>query len=337
MEEIQGAAELAVRDMLKTIHSTTSGEPLHATDYMDDGTPIELKVTIDPLTGGAVFDFEGTGPEVYGNWNAPIAICNSAIIFALRCMVNMDIPLNQGAIRPIDVRIPERSLLRPTEEAAVCAGNVLTSQRIVDVIFRAFNAVAASQGCMNNLTFGSDDAENGFGYYETICGGSGGGPTWKGTSGVHTNMTNTRITDPEILERRYPVILRRFCLREGSGGKGSHDGGDGIIRDIEFCIPIKASILSERRSFAPYGLNGGGDGMRGQNLWLKKNGRVINLGGKNTAMMEAGDRIVIESPGGGAWGKVGTVDNGVLGKAKKAFFGIANGSVDMIRSMGESA
>ncbi|KAJ3950419.1 uncharacterized protein N0V96_001564 [Colletotrichum fioriniae] len=336
MEEIQGAAERAVRDMLKTIHKRTAGKPLEAIDYMDDGTPIQLKVTIDPTTGGAVFDFHGTGPEAYGNWNAPIAICNSSIIFALRCMVDAEIPLNQGAIRPIDVQVPEASLLKPTEYAAVCAGNVLTSQRVVDVIFKAFDAAAASQGCMNNLTFGTDDPETGFGYYETICGGAGGGPSWDGVSGVHTNMTNTRITDPESLERRYPVILRQFCLREGSGGKGAHTGGDGIIRDIEFNIPIKVSILSERRAFAPYGMAGGEDGQRGRNVWVKKSGRIVNLGGKNTAMMEAGDRIVIMSPGGGGYGRP---EDRVEGEAKPAaaFVGVANGTVEMIQSMGESA
>lgn len=193
---------------------------------------------------------------------------------------------------------------------------------------------------MNNLTFGSDDAENGFGYYETICGGSGGGPTWDGTSGVHTNMTNTRITDPEILERRYPVILRRFCLREGSGGEGLHPGGDGIIRDIEFSIPIRASILSERRAFRPYGLQSGDDGKRGENLWIKKNGRVINLGGKNTAMMEAGDRMVIQTPGGGGWGDKSLAADGLsrdTSKAKSAFVGVSNGSANEIQAMGESA
>ncbi|ETS76508.1 hypothetical protein C11D3.15 [Pestalotiopsis fici W106-1] len=342
MGEIIGAAELAVRDMLKRIYKSTNGKPLEAVDYMDDGTPIQLKVTIDNETGGAIFDFEGTGPEAYGNWNAPIAICNSAILFALRCMVNMEIPLNQGAIKPIEVLIPDDSLLKPSEEAAVCAGNVLTSQRIVDVIFRAFGTCAASQGCMNNLTFGTDDPENGFGYYETICGGAGGGPTWDGVSGVHTNMTNTRITDPEILERRYPVILRQFCLRPGSGGAGFHPGGDGIIRDIEFCLPIKVSILSERRAFAPYGMEGGEDGKRGQNLWVKKNGRVINLGGKNTAMMNAGDRIVVQSPGGGGWGEPSLVGgNGLVGSVaksiQKTFQGVASGTVSMIQSMGESA
>lgn len=277
-----------------------------------------------------------------GNWNAPIAICNSAILFALRCMVNMEIPLNQGAIKPIEVLIPDDSLLKPSEEAAVCAGNVLTSQRIVDVIFKAFGTCAASQGCMNNLTFGTDDPENGFGYYETICGGAGGGPTWDGVSGIHTNMTNTRITDPEILERRYPVVLRQFCLRPGSGGAGLHPGGDGIIRDIEFSLPIKVSILSERRAFAPYGMEGGEDGKRGQNLWVKKNGRTINLGGKNTAMMNAGDRIVVQSPGGGGWGTPSLVNgNGLVGSVaksiQKTFQGVASGTVSMIQSMGESA
>ncbi|TQN69083.1 5-oxoprolinase [Colletotrichum shisoi] len=282
MEEIQGAAERAVRDMLKTIHRRTAGEPLSAIDYMDDGTPIQLKVTIDPATGGAVFDFDGTGAEAYGNWNAPIAICNSSIIFALRCMADAEIPLNQGAIRPIDVRVPEASLLRPTEHAAVCAGNVLTSQRVVDVIFRAFGAAAASQGCMNNLTFGTDDPESGFGYYETIC------------------------------------------------------GGDGIVRDIEFGIPIKVSILSERRAFAPYGMAGGADGERGRNVWVKKGGRVVNLGGKNTAKMEAGDRIVIMSPGGGGYGRP---EDRVEGGTRRpdGFVGAANGTVDMMQSMGESA
>ncbi|GME26887.1 hypothetical protein GTA08_BOTSDO04892 [Neofusicoccum parvum] len=280
MEEVQGAAELAVRNLLKDVYRKFAGKSLEATDFMDDGTPIKLKVTIDEKTGDAVFDFTGTGPEAYGNWNAPIAITHSAIIFSLRCFVTHDIPLNQGCIRPIKVQVPDACLLKPGAEAACCAGNVLTSQRIVDVIFRAFAASAASQGCMNNLTFGIDnDPERGFGYYETICGGSGAGPWGHGTSGVHTNMTNTRITDPEILERRYPVILRRFSLREASGGKGEFCGGDGIVREIEFSIPMKVSILSERRVIAPYGLHGGEDGARGQNLWLKANGRVLNLGG----------------------------------------------------------
>lgn len=192
---------------------------------------------------------------------------------------------------------------------------------------------------MNNLTFGSDDAENGFGYYETICGGSGAGHSWEGTSGVHTNMTNTRITDPEILERRYPVILRQFCLRPNSGGTGLHRGGDGVIRDIEFSLPMKVSILSERRAFQPYGLEGGEAGKRGENLWIKGSGkRIINLGGKNTASMLKGDRIIIKSPGGGGWGKAEAGQGEQIGLAKvKEFIGRASGSVGEIMSMGESA
>lgn len=340
MEEVQGAAELAVRNLLKEVHKKFAGKSLEATDHMDDGTPIRLRVTIDAGSGDAAFDFTGTGPEAYGNWNAPIAITHSAIIFALRCFVTHDIPLNQGCIRPIRVVVPDACLLKPGAEAACCAGNVLTSQRIVDVIFRAFAASAASQGCMNNLTFGIDnDPQRGFGYYETICGGSGAGPWGDGTSGVHTNMTNTRITDPEILERRYPVILRRFCIREGSGGRGEYRGGDGIVRDIEFSVPMKVSILSERRVVAPYGLHGGEDGERGQNLWIKANGRVLNLGGKNTASVGKGDRVVIQSPGGGGWGSAASrkVDAFKKDGCSREFVSVGNGSVDIIAGMGQSA
>lgn len=224
-------------------------------------------------------------------------------------------------------------------------GNVLTSQRVTDVIFKAFQACAASQGDCNNLTFGfggnaaGQDAVRGFGYYETIAGGSGAGPHWDGTSGVHTHMTNTRITDSEVFERRYPVLLREFSIREGSGGVGQHRGGDGVVRDIEFRIPVQVSILSERRVYHPYGLAGGGDAACGLNVWVRKvekaswekqlrrlkagngaNGgggnevetedieyeeRHINLGAKNSAPMKAGDRIIINTPGGGGWGKVG--------------------------------
>ncbi|OJD29868.1 5-oxoprolinase (atp-hydrolyzing) [Diplodia corticola] len=345
MGEVQAAAELAVRDLLKAVHKKHAGRSLEATDYMDDGTPISLKVTIDGATGDATFDFTGTGPEAYGNWNAPIAITHSAIIFALRSFITHDIPLNQGCIRPIRVHVPDDCLLKPSGEAACCAGNVLTSQRIVDVIFRAFGASAASQGCMNNLTFGIDDATGetpsgrGFGYYETICGGSGAGPWGDGTAGVHTNMTNTRITDPEVLERRYPVVLRRFCLRPGSGGDGAFRGGDGVVRDVEFSVPMKVSILSERRVVAPYGLHGGRDGERGRNLWIRAGGRVLNLGGKNTASVGKGDRIVIQTPGGGGWGDPKARGASTAGAAGcgRGFVAVGNGSVDVISSMGQSA
>lgn len=190
----------------------------------------------------------------------------------------------------------------------------MTSQRITDVVLKAFQACAASQGDCNNLTFGyggsqdGGDHVKGFGYYETIAGGSGAGPNWDGTSGVHTHMTNTRITDAEVFERRYPVLLREFSIRKGSGGKGAHPGGDGVVRDIEFRVPMQVSILSERRVYHPYGMAGGEDAECGLNLWIRilpsGDARTINLGGKNTAAMKPGERIIIHTPGGGGYGKV---------------------------------
>ncbi|PKI82739.1 5-oxoprolinase (ATP-hydrolyzing) [Malassezia vespertilionis] len=326
MHHIRQNAELSVRNLLRRVAKDQQRTQLHAIDYMDDGTPIELRVDIDASSGSAVFDFQGTGPEVCANVNCPRSVVYSAIIYSLRCMVSDDIPLNQGCLAPIKVSIPKGSLLDPSETAAVVGGNVLTSQRITDVVLKAFEVAAASQGDCNNLTFGTGgrDAEGnhieGFGYYETIAGGSGAGPSWHGTSGVHTHMTNTRITDPEIFERRYPVYLREFCIRDGSGGHGRFRGGDGVVRDIEFLEPdIQVSILSERRVFQPYGLKGGANAKRGANLWVKQRReedgdmalpnehglvppRVINLGGKNTAKFGAGDRIIIQTPGGGGYG-----------------------------------
>lgn len=192
-------------------------------------------------------------------------------------------------------------MLNPSDTAAVVGGNVLTSQRVTDVVLLAFRACAASQGCMNNLTFGDET----MGYYETIAGGAGAGATWAGCSAVHTHMTNTRITDPEILERRYPVVLRQFSIRRGSGGVGRNSGGDGVVRELQFTKPLVVSILSERRAFQPYGMAGGGPGQRGQNLLrYHRDGRLISLGGKNTISVEAGDVLTIMSPGGGGYGCV---------------------------------
>lgn len=322
MHRIQDNAELSVRNLLRDVSTRFGREPLVASDHMDDGSPIHLSISIDSDKGEAVFDFAGTGPEVYANINAPEAVTYSAILYCLRCLIYADIPLNQGCLTPVTVKIPPGSFLSPSPNAAVVGGNVLTSQRVTDVVLKAFRACAASQGDCNNLTFGlggtnaaSGAHEAGFGYYETIAGGSGAGPTWNGASGVHTHMTNTRITDAEILERRYPVLLREFGLRKGSGGTGQHYGGDGVVRDIEFRIPVQVSILSERRVYRPFGLEGGGDALSGVNYWMRKvegekdgdddKYRKVSLGGKNTAEMKAGDRIVICTPGGGGWGAVG--------------------------------
>ena len=201
---------------------------------------------------------------------------------------------------PITIHTPKGCLLDPSSQAAVVGGNVLTSQRVVDVVFKAFGVVAASQGCMNNFTFGNEH----FGYYETIAGGAGAGPDWNGQSGVHTHMTNTRITDPEILERRYPVLLREFSIRRGSGGAGRHRGGDGLVREVEFLEPLNMAILSERRVFAPYGLEGGQPGKRGENIFIHRDGRRLNLGAKNEILAKPGDRFRILTPGGGGFGRI---------------------------------
>ncbi|KAF8949330.1 hypothetical protein BGZ47_006867 [Haplosporangium gracile] len=379
MMHIRKNAEMAVRDLLKGALRRSQGKDLVASDCMDDGSKISLRIEINPEDGSAIFDFEGTSEEVYGNCNAPVSVTHSAIIYCLRCMVAMDIPLNQGCLSPVTINIPDKSMLAPSETAAVVGGNVLVSQRLVDVILKAFQVCGASQGCMNNLTFGVGgktlDAETGgakvvegWGYYETIAGGAGAGPTWNGQSGVHTHMTNTRITDPEILERRYPVILREFALRAGSGGEGLHPGGEGLVRDIEFLEPMEVSILSERRVFQPYGMAGGGPGASGKNLWVqkrtirKKDGllvaeesstatkvdnnkdetetvfRTVNLSGKNTANVKAGDRLLICTPGGGAWGSkdgVSHSDSSLPAFQQQQVF--ARGSVNEYQSLQEAS
>uniref|UniRef100_A0A2K5QXQ4 5-oxoprolinase, ATP-hydrolysing n=1 Tax=Cebus imitator TaxID=2715852 RepID=A0A2K5QXQ4_CEBIM len=302
MGHIQANAELAVRDMLRAFGTSrqAQGLPLEVSseDHMDDGSPICLRVQINLRQGSAVFDFNGTGPEVFGNLNAPRAITLSALIYCLRCLVGRDIPLNQGCLAPVRVVIPRGSILDPSPEAAVVGGNVLTSQRVVDVILGAFGACAASQGCMNNVTLGNAH----MGYYETVAGGAGAGPSWHGRSGVHSHMTNTRITDPEILESRYPVVLRRFELRRGSGGRGRFRGGDGVIRELLFREEALLSVLTERRAFRPYGLHGGEPGARGLNLLIRRNGRTVNLGGKTSVTVYPGDVFCLHTPGGGGYG-----------------------------------
>lgn len=314
MGHVQNNAAQCVRQMLKDYAASLREEGygpvgetgqlvVDAVDYMDDGNPIKLKLSINDTDGTVHFDFTGTGPQVLGNWNSPSAITTAAVIYCMRILVGRDIPLNSGCLEPVTIEIPEGSMLSPCRGAAVCAGNVLTSMRITDVILKAFGACAASQGCMNNFTFG--DAQ--FGYYETIAGGSGAGPDWQGTSAVQCHMTNTRMTDVEIMEKRYPVLVEQFSVRKGSGGLGSHSGGDGVVREIKFLRDgIVASLLTERRGASPYGLKGGADGSRGRNILIRrdKEGAVtqIALSGKCKLMVDTGDTIRIETPGGGGYG-----------------------------------
>jgi 5-oxoprolinase (ATP-hydrolysing) len=261
-------------------------------DRLDDGTRIAVRVTVRGRSMG--IDFEGTDPAVDNNLNTPKAVTVAAVLYVLRVLVGKPIPLNSGCLRPVTIRIPEGSLLAPEPWRAVAAGNVETSQRIVDVLFGALGLAAASQGTMNNLTFGDDHLA----YYETLGGGAGATPNRAGASGVHTHMTNSKCTDPEVLETRFPVRIRRFELREGSGGEGAHPGGEGLIRELEFLAPMRVSILSERRVTRPYGMRGGGPGAAGMNLL---NG--TELPHRVSVEVSRGDVLRIETPGGGGWGK----------------------------------
>jgi 5-oxoprolinase (ATP-hydrolysing) len=224
--------------------------------------------------------------------NAPYAVVVSAVLYVLRCMAGRDMPLNAGCLRDVRIAVAPNSLLNPSPERAVSSGNVETSQRLVDCLFGALGVSAAGQGTMNNLTFGNSR----FAYYETIGGGSGAGATFRGASGVQVHMTNTRITDVEVLEQRFPVRVVRFALRRGSGGIGRNPGGDGLIRELEFLQPVDVSIVSERRSYAPFGLRGGGAGKPGRNLL---DGRDIP--GRVRFQAKSGERLRIETPGGGAY------------------------------------
>jgi len=287
MGHVQDNAAAKVADEIAKLDD---GEHRFA-DALDDGTPICVALRV---RGNRMeIDFAGTGGEVEGNLNAPRAVTIAAVIYVLRALVGTDIPLNAGCLRPVTIRIPEGSVLWPSAGRAVCGGNVETSQRVVDVLLGALGKLAACQGTMNNLTFGNAR----FGYYETIGGGAGAGEGFAGASGVHTHMTNTRITDPEILETRFPVRLVEFALRRGSGGAGRFSGGDGLVRELEFLEPMRVSILSERRTLAPFGLRGGAPAMKGRNT---HDGR--DVGGKSSFDVAAGGRVRIETPGGGGFG-----------------------------------
>ncbi|MEX0678488.1 MAG: hydantoinase B/oxoprolinase family protein [Pirellulales bacterium] len=298
MGHIQRAAEQKVRRALARV---ASGK-YPFTDHLDDGTPISVTITIDGER--ATVDFTGTGGVVAGNLNANRAITTAAVMYVLRSMLAEDIPLNQGVLAPVEIIIPP-GLLNPTEQEraldcpAVVGGNVETSQRVVDVLLGALGLAAASQGTMNNLLFG--DAT--FGYYETICGGAGATPQADGADAVHTHMTNTRLTDPEVLERRYPVRVRSFSIRRGSGGNGRTRGGDGVIRRLEFLKPLEVSILSERRGpYPPYGLAGGESGALGRNTLQRTDGTLEHLPGRAQFRARPGDVLTIETPGGGGYG-----------------------------------
>ncbi|KAN0099009.1 putative 5-oxoprolinase [Hyaloscypha variabilis] len=311
MNAIQANAQVAIENYLRET-AFKHPKPLTAIDYYDDGTPIKLKISIDAKTGTAVFDFTGTGLQTLGNMNSPISITHSAVIYALRCLINLEIPLNQGCLNPITIIVPKGCILNPTSSVAVC-GSTIASQRITDTIFRAFGACAASQGCANSFGWGmggkdavTGEVTKGWNYGEAIGGGSGAGPGWHGAHAVNVHATNTRNTDPEVIEKRTAVLVRQYAIRRGSGGRGRWNGGDGTIREIEARGRLRFSILSERRVFHPYGMEGGEPGEVGKNVVWKRNEEgmleEMSLGGKAVVTLDAGEIIQINTPGGGGWG-----------------------------------
>ncbi|WP_169803624.1 hydantoinase B/oxoprolinase family protein, partial [Sphingomonas adhaesiva] len=250
MAHVQSHAEAMARRMIATLSDGRFRYEL------DDGAAVEVAVRVDRADGSATIDFTGTSDQRPTNFNAPLAVTRAAVLYVLRLLVDEAVPLNEGFLRPVTIVVPDGSMLNPRYPAAVVAGNVEVSQVVTDALLGALGAMAGSQGTMNNLTFGDDSYQ----YYETIAGGAGAGPGHAGADAIQTHMTNSRLTDPEVLETRYPVLVERFAIRRGSGGAGQWRGGDGTVRQLRFLAPLRAGILSNRRRVAPFGLAGGGDG-----------------------------------------------------------------------------
>jgi 5-oxoprolinase (ATP-hydrolysing) len=292
MRHVLANAEESVRRLLGRLDD---GEFDYA---MDNGAHVRVKITIDKPARSATFDFTGTSDQLPDNFNAPYSITRAASLYVVRTLIDDAIPMNDGCLRPIRLLVPDGSMLNPKYPAAVVAGNVETSQVVTDALFAATSRLAPSQGTMNNFTFGNERHQ----YYETIAGGSGAGPDFDGTSAVQTHMTNSRLTDPEILETRLPVRLDQFAIRHSSGGQGAHKGGDGVVRAVTFVEPMRANILADRRRVPPRGIMGGSDAQPGRNWVERKDGSVEMLSATASADVEPGDRFVIETPGGGGYG-----------------------------------
>jgi 5-oxoprolinase (ATP-hydrolysing) len=292
MRHVLANAEESVRRLLGRLDD---GE----FDYeMDNGAHVRVAIRINRQARSATFDFTGTSSQLSDNFNAPYSIVRAASLYVLRTLIDDPIPMNDGCLRPVELIVPEGSMLAPRYPAAVVAGNVETSQVVTDALFAATGRLAPSQGTMNNFTFGNERHQ----YYETIAGGSGAGPDHDGTSAVQTHMTNSRLTDPEILETRHPVRLERFAIRRGSGGAGAHHGGEGVIRDVRFLESRRANILANRRRVPPRGIMGGGDALPGRNWVERADGSIEEMSATQSAEMGASDRFVIETPGGGGYG-----------------------------------
>jgi len=293
MQHVQDNAAESVRRVIDRLHDSEFSYE------MDQGTVIKVKITVDKKKREATVDFTGTSPQQPTNFNAPEPVTRAAVLYVFRMMVDDDIPMNAGCLRPINIVVPPKSMLTPEYPAAVVAGNVETSQAVTNCLFGALGALAAAQGTMNNLNFGNAKYQ----YYETICSGSPAGPGFNGTDAVHTHMTNTRLTDPEVLEFRYPVVLEDFHIREGSGGKGKWHAGGGIRRTIRFLEKMECTILSGHRRVRPFGLAGGEAGQVGENWARRKDGRTERLQGCDDTTIDAGEAVIIQSPTAGGYGK----------------------------------
>ncbi|MEL7349943.1 MAG: hydantoinase B/oxoprolinase family protein [Cyanobacteria bacterium P01_A01_bin.116] len=299
MQHVQNNAEQAVRQVIAKLYAAHKEAPLTCQVPMDCGAQVTVTVTLDGDRNSALLDFAGTSPQQPNNFNAPLAVCKAAVLYVFRTLVDTPIPLNAGCLKPLDIRVAAGSLLNPTYPAAIVAGNVETSQTITDALYGALGVMAASQGTMNNFTFGNDRYQ----YYETICGGSGAGPSFHGTDAVQTHMTNSRLTDPEILERRFPVLLKAFAIRTSSGGKGTYHGGDGVVRQLLFREAMTANLLSGRRETQPFGLANGSAGAPGETVVKTADGQEKVLQATDTVTVKAGDEITIRTPGGGGYGR----------------------------------
>jgi 5-oxoprolinase (ATP-hydrolysing) len=292
MQHVQDNAAESVRRVIDRLHDS-------AFEYeMDQGTWIKVKISVDKEKREATVDFTGTSPQQPTNFNAPEPVTRAAVLYVFRVMVDDDIPMNAGCLRPINVIIPKKSMLSPEYPAAVVAGNVETSQAVTNCLFGALGAMAAAQGSMNNLNFGNAKYQ----YYETICSGSPAGPGFPGTDAVHTHMTNTRLTDPEVLEFRFPVVLEDFHIRKGSGGRGKWNAGDGVRRTIRFLEKMDCTILSGQRRMRPFGLAGGEPGQVGENWARRKDGRMERLQGCDATVIDEGEAVIIQTPTAGGYG-----------------------------------
>jgi 5-oxoprolinase (ATP-hydrolysing) len=285
-------AAVTVRRLLDSLHDGQFEYEL------DSGEVVRTRIAVDHDRREAVIDFTGTSPQSKTNFNAPEAVTRAAVLYVFRSLIREEIPMNEGCLEPLKICIPEGSMLSPEYPAAVVAGNVETSQCVTDCLYGALGVLAASQGTMNNFTFGNARVQ----YYETICGGAGAGPGFDGCDAVHTHMTNSRMTDVEVFEQHFPVIVESFSIRQGSGGPGQWRGGDGVVRRVRFTAAVEAAILSNHRRIAPFGLDGGASGATGKNLILRAGGSEERLPGTATVQLREGDTVVIETPGGGGFG-----------------------------------